>query len=317
MNFVFFDIECASVNKTTAKICAFGYVVCDEQFNIISKEDILINPRGSFHLTDRNGKRGLVLPYSYSEFKKYPPFTQVYPFIKSLLEDKNNVVMGHSILNDVKYLNLETRRFSLPSFDFRFLDSQLMFMSYSGDFSRQCGLEHIAVDLGVEFIPHRAVDDAYATMRVVQAICNAEKCDFEGLAKLYGLSRGRIRNYFIYSPSSTGLKTYHRNINEEKKLRRQKRVELFNYISRKKLKRGGKFYGKVFSFSREIEDDTQLAKSLCDAIYLTGGRYSHHLTDCNYYVCAENDTSQRTENARGVNGMVMLDVEGLEKLLDD
>ena len=35
MNLVFFDIECASVHKTTAKICAFGYVVCDEQFNII------------------------------------------------------------------------------------------------------------------------------------------------------------------------------------------------------------------------------------------------------------------------------------------
>ena len=45
MNLVFFDIECASVNKTTAKICAFGYVVCDENFNIIKKEDILVNPK--------------------------------------------------------------------------------------------------------------------------------------------------------------------------------------------------------------------------------------------------------------------------------
>ena len=149
MKFVFFDIECASVNRTTAKICAFGYVVCDEKFNIIKKEDILINPRGGFHLTDRNGGKGLVLPYSYSEFKKYPPFKEQYSYIKSLLEDKDAIVIGHSILNDVKYLNLETRRFHLPSFDFQFLDSQLMFMSYSGDFSHQSGLEHIAVKLGV------------------------------------------------------------------------------------------------------------------------------------------------------------------------
>ena len=77
MNLVFFDIECASVHKTTAKICAFGYVVCDEQFNIIKKEDILINPKGGFHLTDRKGEKGLELPYDYSEFKKHPPFPAV------------------------------------------------------------------------------------------------------------------------------------------------------------------------------------------------------------------------------------------------
>ena len=55
MDLVFFDIECASVYKTSAKICAFGYVVCDENFNIIKKEDILINPKGAFHLTDSKG----------------------------------------------------------------------------------------------------------------------------------------------------------------------------------------------------------------------------------------------------------------------
>ena len=88
MNLVFFDIECASVNKNSAKICAFGYVVCDENFNIVKKEDILINPRGKFRLTDRSGDKGLILPYSYGDFKNYPPFTKIYPQIKSLLEDE-------------------------------------------------------------------------------------------------------------------------------------------------------------------------------------------------------------------------------------
>ena len=316
MNLVFFDIECASVNKTTAKICAFGYVVCDEKFNIIKKEDVLINPRGGFHLTDRKGNRGLVLPYQYSEFKKYPPFNQVYPFIKSLLEDKDAVVLGHSILNDVKYLNLETNRFHLPSFDFRFLDSQLMFMSYSGDYSRQCGLEHIAVDLGVEFTPHRAVDDAYATMRVVEAICKAEGCTFNELVKRYGLNRGRIKNYNIYSPSSVGIRDYHKRVAEEKKERSQKRIEFFNYVSRKKSKRGGAFYGKVFTFSRAIEDDVDTAKSLCDKIYSLGGRYSHHLKDCNYYICDSEDDTQRTVNARNTPRITVTDIAGLKEILN-
>ena len=168
MNLVFFDIECASVNKNSAKICAFGYVVCDENFNIVKKEDILINPRGKFRLTDRSGDKGLVLPYSYEDFKNYPPFTKIYPQIKSLLEDGGNIVLGHSTMNDIKYLNLETRRFKLPSFNFSFSDSQLIYMTYINDFTRQFGLEHIASELGVEFTPHRAADDAYATMRVVE-----------------------------------------------------------------------------------------------------------------------------------------------------
>lgn len=317
MKFVVFDIECASVNKTTAKICAFGYVVCDEKFNIIKKEDILINPRGGFHLTDRKGNAGLVLPYAYEEFKKYPPFKQQYSYIKSLLEDKDAIVIGHSILNDVKYLNLETKRFHLPSFDFQFLDSQLMYMSYSGDFSHQSGLEHIAVNLGVEFTPHRAVDDAYATMRVVEAICAAEKCSFDELIKLYGLTRGRIKNYSIYSPSSSGVKTYHRKMSEEKRERSQKRIEFFNYISRKRLKRNGKLFGKIFSFSRAIEDDVPLAKQLCDEIYLTGGRYSHSLRDVNFYICDSSDETQRTINAQNAKNIVVTDIEGLKEILNE
>ena len=63
MKYLFFDIECSVVSKKAAKICAFGYCLTDEQFHILEKEDILINPLGGFHLTDRKGTQGLVLPY--------------------------------------------------------------------------------------------------------------------------------------------------------------------------------------------------------------------------------------------------------------
>ena len=76
MKYLFFDIECAGVFKNVAKICAFGYCLTDEQFHILEKEDILINPQGGFHLTDRKGEQGLVLPYEYSSFKKYPTFLE-------------------------------------------------------------------------------------------------------------------------------------------------------------------------------------------------------------------------------------------------
>lgn len=125
-----------------AKICVFGYCVCDEQFHILQKEDILINPNGKFHLTDRGGD-GLVLPYDYDDFKKYPDFKAFYEKIKGLLEDKDSYVFGHAAINDVKYLCLETKRYKLPSFQFRFADTQVLYMAMTETYDRQAGLESL------------------------------------------------------------------------------------------------------------------------------------------------------------------------------
>lgn len=316
MNLVFFDIECASVNKTSAKICAFGYVMCDEKFNILKKEDILINPRGKFHLTDRRGDKGLVLPYAYEEFKNYPPFPKAYNYIKSLLEDKNNIVLGHSTMNDVKYLNLETKRFRLPPFRFSFSDSQLIYMTYINDFSRQFGLEYIVKELGVEFTPHRAVDDAYATMRAVEAMCKAKGCTYRELEKLLGISKGRIKNFNVCAPSSKAEREYHEKLKKLKQERAKTRIKYFNYISRKKIVKDGKFYGKTFTFSRSIEDDLQTAKDLADKIYAQGGRYSQHVTQCNYYVTDPDDASPRTQSAIKLQTVTVIDRATFEKMLD-
>lgn len=47
MNYLFFDIECANCFEGKAKICEFGYVLINEQFEIIKKELFLINPKES------------------------------------------------------------------------------------------------------------------------------------------------------------------------------------------------------------------------------------------------------------------------------
>ena len=315
MNLVFFDIECASVNKTSAKICVFGYVVCDEHFNIIKQEDILINPKGKFRLTDRKGDKGIVLPYSYEDFKKCPPFTKFYPYIKSLLEDKNNIVLGHSTMNDIKYLNLETKRFSLPSFKCSFSDSQLIYMTYKNDFTRQFGLEYIANALGVEFTPHRAVDDAYATMRIVEAMCKAKGLTYRELVKNLSVNAGKIKNHIITPPSSKGEREYHERIAKEKEERTKNRIKFFNYINRKKIIKSGKYYGKTFTFSKAIEDDTKTAKVLADKVYSNGGKYSQHLTQCDYYVTDKNDYSPRTKSAREMQNIIIIDTDELEAML--
>lgn len=316
MRFVFFDIECAGVHKNYAKICAFGYVVCDEQFNILEKEDILINPRGRFELTDRKGEKGIVLPYEYGEFKKQPPFTKVYPKIKELLEDKESIVLGHAVLNDVKYLNLETKRFNLPSFRFSFADSQLFFMTYKNDFSKQCGLERIAEELGVDFTPHRAVDDAYATMRVVEAMCRESGCGYAEFVERLGFTNGKIENYSVTRPQSNGFKKYKSDCREKKEERSKRRVKFYNNLTKKRFKKGGRLGGKTFNFSRLIEDDIEVSIPLVDKIYELGGKYCQKVDECAVVVKLDGDESDRVKKGAKAGKQVML-LSEFKELIND
>ena len=315
MNLVFFDIECASVHKTTAKICAFGYVVCDEQFNIIKKEDILINPKGGFHLTDRKGEKGLELPYDYSEFKKHPPFPAVYSFIRRLLEDDDSLVFGHAIMNDVKYLDLETRRFHLPPFSFEFLDSQLMYMTHIGDFSRQFGLEDKTEYLNVDFTPHRAADDAFATMKIVEELCRIRSVSPAGLACDLGVKCGRISGHNIVRPTSAAFEKYVAARTAAREKRSRDRTKFYIFLSRRKRKKEGRLLGRVFTFSRNIEDDVDISIPLVQSIYEQGGVYSQKLVDCTDYVCEDDDATVRTKNARQLSDVNIIDVSQLKEML--
>ncbi len=314
MKYVFFDIECASVYKNCAKICAFGYCVCDEHFQILKKKDLLINPRGKFDLTDREGKKGIVLPYDYADFKKYPTFKSLYPRIKELLEDKDALIVGHAVMNDVKYLNLETRRFKLPSFNFEFIDTQMLFMSYINDFSKQYGLEDIAARLKVRYTPHRAAEDAYATSRILAALCKKNKCNVEQLLGLYGFKAGRIENYNIFKPQCSPQINYERERRKIKNARTRARIKFENKLAKMQT-REGKLNGAAFMFTRAIEDDIKQSVPLVDRIYAAGGTYAKSIESCNYFVQIEDDDSGRLHSAQENENITVINLSRLEELL--
>lgn len=288
MKNVFFDIECACVFKNVAKICAFGYVVTDEEFNLLEREEILINPKGKFHLTDRRGKEGLVLPYEYEDFKKYPPFPAAYRRIKNLLEDRDAVILGHATFNDVNFLNLETKRFHLPSFRFDWHDTQFFWNNVSGKFGHQIGLGALAEELEVEFTPHRAVDDAYATMRVCEALCKRESNTVSELISRYHVRAGRVEKYQIRQPSSLALKAYFAEKEAQKQQHHRAHEEFYRVVNRYMHKRRrGTLEGKVFCFSKDVEDDVPTSVRLLKAIYEAGGAYTSRPTQCNVYIARE------------------------------
>ena len=299
MKYLFFDIECAGVFKNVAKICAFGYCLVDEQFHILEKEDVLINPKGGFHLTDRKGTRGLVLPYEDDKFKQYPTFPEVEGKIRALLEDKDTLVAGHATMNDVKYLNLETHRFSMPSFCFRFTDTQFLYMNKIGDFSRQFALGTIAQDLKVEFTPHRAVDDAYATMKIAEAICAEEGVTFPKLLEKYGVTMGKIERYEIEQNTSELYQKYQADLIKRREQREQKRAEVHRYIDRERRNRdkNGVLKGKRFCFSHRFEEEVDEAKALTKQAYAAGCIYVYKAEECDYYIAFDGESGARLQSA--------------------
>ncbi len=316
MRYVFFDIECACVFKSVAKMCAFGYVVTNENFEVEEREDILMNPRGKFHLTDRKGGEGIVLPYEYEDFKKYPTFPAHYGRIKRLLEGKDTIVFGHATINDVNYLNLETKRYKLPSFRFLFQDTQFFYMNTEKCFSRQCGLGAMAEELGVEFTPHRAVDDAYATMRVCEALCKRENTDVKGLIERYAIRAGRIGDYRILPPVSEGQKEYYAERTEKKIAHAKAHEQFYRYVNKymHRRKKGGALEGKVFCFSRDVEDDTAISVKLVSSIFASGGKYTSHPGECNVYV-ARDEGGPRYQNALA-GGAAFLPLEQVSAALE-
>ena len=172
MRYLFFDIECADGNKA---ICEFGYVLCDEQFRIIQHKNVLINPECEFNLTGRKGQEDLVLSYPEEEYLKHNPFDDAYDNIKFLMTQKDLLIFGHSVENDIRYIIKDCNRYKLDKFDYVAYDVQKMLPVFSKKNKQYTALDNAVMDIVPEdirrsLIDHRASDDAYKTMLVFKTM---------------------------------------------------------------------------------------------------------------------------------------------------
>ena len=178
MKYLFFDIECADGGKAT--ICSFGYVIADIDFKIIKREDIIINPEGRFFLTGRAGRPDVQLAYPKETFFRAPKFPKFHSKLKALLENEDYYIIGHSIGNDVTYLNKACERYNLEPFKFSYFDTQRMYREIKGD-NKSISLEHAleAYEISGNFRYHQSVEDARATMFLLKALLAKANASFE------------------------------------------------------------------------------------------------------------------------------------------
>lgn len=312
MNYLFFDIECSD----GMHICSFGYVITDADFNVLKKEDILINPEAPFRLSRYKGEPQIQLGYPKEVFYAAPNFVARYEKIKRILEKKNQLVLGHSVLNDVNFLQIACDRYSKPHFEYSFIDEQYIYKAMNEGKSVSTALEKIAEVYEIEPESlHRSDDDSKTTMEIVRRMCKDKHTTIDKLADEYPLSKGKVENGVVKRFVTEPYKWFCSAAFDVKpKFDEKKKAEGKTLEKNEKNKF---FYGKKFCFATKLERTIPLKiYTLVEMITARGGEYTDNPADCDVFVRHKTSKCFRTQYAMQHKTAKIIPFETLLSLLE-
>lgn len=286
MNYLAFDIEAANGYKQYS-ICSIGYVLADENFNVLKKENIWINPKCKYNLNGTRERVGIDLHLDPALLEASPDFSQVYDRVKTLLTDKNVRVVGHAVESDVIMLNKTCLHYKLPCINFEFICSQLLFRLFKKEKDVRA-LNKIAEEIGFCFKPHSSDEDALASLMTLKYLVNVTGKSVDELLKDYNVRVGVNRNFdMTRTVSLTGQLS-------KNKITKQAVAKIFDFITKNRLKpKTNLFKNQLFCLSRGIEaGDEELCQKIISCIYVNGGQYTAKACKCDWYLTGESDLSQ-------------------------
>ncbi len=295
MRYLFFDIECCD----GVHICEFGYVLTDEHFNILEQNLLVINPESPFTpLVGHNGNE-IKLFFTEQRYFSSPKFPTFYRRIKELVEEPEQIVVGHAMINDAEFLRKATTRYDLPPILFNFLDTQRLYREYINTTDR-VSLENLEEELGLEKASHhhKSDEDALLTMRLLSCICKRLNLTPMQFVKESLTSRGYSRedkSGYYGGTFEELFELVDKNIDLVPYKRRRKLLK--NYIDRLPYKESDEehpLYGKTVCFSQDIENESlRDTIILIDLIYSAGGRYDGTVSNCNIFVATDEELAQK------------------------
>ena len=274
MRYLFFDIEGANCYNFVSKMCTFGYVITDEKFNLKSKIDVIINPCSPF---DRHILRKNIHAYPIETYSTRPPFNYFYKSIKNILEFNEQLIVGWSIDNDVRYVYDACKRYNLKQIQYKYLDLQKVIVKVE-NLENPPSLESICEKYGIEtLISHKSDDDAFLTMKIAEKVCNSLNLTLEEL-------------YDKYNDCSSTVKKFASNLLTDE--------ELSNRINRRKiahlimsLKSKNRFISEeiskddVYAFSVKVIDKHKTnLKTIIRHIYDCGAKCVNSFSEANVVV---------------------------------
>lgn len=263
-NYVFFDCECANMFDGIGKICSLGYVITDDELNVIESEDVVINPECEFDWYLFSGKSECKLAYSKDYFRIKPNFAAYYKDIKKLFTTGNRYILGFAVANDVNYVNSACQRYNENYIQLRAFDIEKLLEKHYGQKKK---LSQWAEFFGInvaKFQSHKSVDDAMMTMLCLKKFC---------------IDMGKSPEDIMTENKGLFVSSEQILIQAEE---RAYRKEIMDKIKRLYNKKSPKpkyksVLGEYFEFDREIFKDIDFAFELIKQIYENGGCVCEHL----------------------------------------
>ncbi len=305
MNFLFFDTECA---HGRGGICEFGYILTDENFNVIKSDNLLINPHTRF---DDYGhkKAGIIFAYSKDEYYAAPDIMDRYDEIKSLLTDENNVVVGFATDSDANFILNDLENFDLPYINFVFWDVLKMYKVIAGRTSN-LKLEILYSETGLEsLMHHEALSDTVMTIKVMEKLLKDYNLSAQDVLEKYKETSGEVFNgRIVFNDGS--IFNYTKGGRTTAKNRRL----LDDVIKNGPIGRlSNDFEGKIFSVAPNIaKENFALTMGVCNAVNERSGEFTLSVCDANYLLVDKDSKIPKQRLRRGVK---LLSIEEFEKLL--
>lgn len=300
-SFVFFDCECANTFDGIGKICSLGYVITDDDLNVIESEDVVMNPECEFDWYLFSKKSDIKLAYSKDYFRAKPNFESYYKEIKKLFTTGNRFIAGFAVHNDVSFVNDDCERYEKDYILFRAFDLEKYLEK---TFEKKQKLSEWAKEFGVnveKFETHKSVDDAMMTMLCLKAVC-------QKLGKSAGEIFTENKNLFVSNEQILEQAQEHRYkkeiLEKTKRLYGKKNpIPRYKTVLNQKFQIGGKNF-------RDVDRVFELVKK----IYDNGGvTYEHLIGEGNVVLESEPHPELRKKIEK--NGKKIILIDELEEIL--
>lgn len=316
VKYLFFDCECANCYDHQGKICSFGYTITDTQFKVLDKKDLIMNPNAPFdpHVLGI-GENSIDLAYTPLRFQYAPKFDFFFPVLVDLLTDKDTVVFGYAIENDIGFLYSECLRYQKTMPEFSFFDIQEIYRIYR-EWDRSPSLEDALKDLQVPFdgySEHQSSDDAEMSMLLLKQIVKETGESVEALEQTYPTSAGNTPIFMIQAKLAS-LPQRDLGLPYDAESREDNRTfnQLIHYVDPEVTNQD--FANRRFLFSRLARQDSGTAVELANAIIDRSGQTVRYLKEATDYVVYDNEEKKQVQELLSPLPLRLLSIEELKTL---
>lgn len=282
MKYLFFDVECSNCHDGVGKLCEFGYVITDENFNVLSKDDIPMSPgkgkKNAFDLTGRKNEKDLELAYDYEYYYAQPEFPHFYERIKKLMESKDTICFAYSMGNDIRHINSTCERYKMPPLNYICYDVQMLAGKYLEQ-KKQIKLENACLEIvgphslfGLQ--PHLSRDDAMMERMIFEAICILEKEDSQTMLSHSDYAKANsiefIKNFREHARIKALIKAghdlYRSLLCEESELDKEENI------------------GRRYNISAQVKKDMPVLKEVIKLIKERNGLFCDDLSKTDFFI---------------------------------